>query len=169
MTFTAFGRVTADDVRTLPPLAVIKPLDESVNSGSGGTTLQNDNTLLLSLDADTQYMFELWLIVSGAAIGTGDIKIAFTSPTGSVGSFSSEGYSTSSTSPAIGQIRGLSGSAQAFGVNGSSNLSPVKAKGYIITSTTPGALQLQWAQNTSSATNTTVKAGSWLRAWRPPS
>jgi hypothetical protein len=58
------------------------------------------------------------------------------------------------------------GTAEAFGTNGTTTLMAAELSFTLVTSSTAGNLQLQWAQNTSNATATTVKAGSVLTALR---
>lgn len=38
--------------------------------------------------------------------------------------------------------------------------------GWVVNSTNAGNVQLQWAQNTADASDTKVKAGSWLVAYK---
>ena len=134
---------------------VVKSADESVASS---TTLQNDDELKLPLEANTDYAIEAFLTFT--AHSSADLKFGFTWPnlasgyiTGRwVGGGGVDGYgpltSSGSTSDADGRGDG----------------SPVVVRlwGSIFVGANAGDLQLQWAQNTSHATATKVKAGSWL-------
>jgi hypothetical protein len=145
-----------------PHLIVRKSADESVTSS---TTLQDDNHLILPVVANEIYRVEFLVIFSGAN-STGDIKIAFTFPSGgridvsalaanTSGTFSTESYISSSTSPTAGN---------AFNGRGTSVRVAMPIVGIFTTGGTGGNLTLQWAQNTSSGTATTVYANSTLYA-----
>lgn len=147
-------------------LWALKAADESVASS---TTLQNDDTLLVTLEANATYEFVAHVGYVGNT--TGDIKLAFTFPSGASCYWSGKG------GPASDDTFGSSGSTRhsvSFGdasgtslsFAGSTTVLSVHILGVVTTASTAGTLQLQWAQNTSNATNTTVKAGSFLRAVR---
>lgn len=143
-----------------------KTADESVTSS---TTLQNDDTLLVSVEASAVYEFALHLAVVGNT--TGDFKMGFTFPTSSTCWWSGKGgVETDAGFGASGSTRhsvsfgDASGTAVAY--TGSTTILSIHVMGVLSVSTTAGTLQLQWAQNTSNATATTVKAGSFLRAQR---
>lgn len=121
--------------------AAYKTSDESVTSS---TTLQNDNELALTLTAGGLYRFAAWLYVVGTTA-----KVSFT----------------------------FAGTAQWSEPNGgtvvtaSGTTVTAAAGGWLIAGTITAAsagdtLQLEWAQNSSSGTATTVKAGSILTAQR---
>lgn len=154
-------RVTAAMIQGVAPTAAIKPADQSVTSS---TTLVNDSDLSLSLPASTTWVFFGMLGVTGAAISTGDIKVNFTVPTGSTLVYEAFGFSPSGTTTQMNTVR-PAGTTSSVGVNGTSE-SPVILLGSLVVSTTAGNLQLQWAQNVSSGTSTTVKTGSFLTSWQ---
>jgi hypothetical protein len=143
------------------------PVRTSPQSVTSSTTLVNDNTLFIPMPAGTSWFYAGFLSVTGAAIGTGDIKVALTGPSGATGLVEAFGFNTSAAGPLSGSpVRGL-GSAITVGVNGGS-ASPVILIGSVTIGATPGNLQLQFAQNSSSATSTTVGTGSILAAWPTP-
>jgi hypothetical protein len=134
--------------------SVRKSSDQTVTSS---TTLVNDSQLKFAVAASETYIFQAWLYTY-AADGTPDIKVTFTGPAGSTVFWSSSqvifnaGGSTTLTVVAPGAT-----TADLFV---DSNLRAIQLYGTILNSTTAGDLQFQWAQNTSSANGTSVKAGS---------
>jgi hypothetical protein len=133
---------------------VRKSTDQSLTSS---TTLVNDSELLFEVAANETYIFQLWLYVF-AADGVPDIKLTCLGPSGSTVLWSSsqvillpDGTVTATTVQA-------SGVTQALLVD--SNLRALQLYGTILNGSTAGNLQFQFAQNTSSATSITVKAGS---------
>lgn len=125
---------------------VYKPVDESVTSS---TTLQDDNHLFFTVPAGTQMRFDGFLNIDG---GAGDFKYTFTG-TGTV----TGAWTTSAGNAAL-----------ALGVTAPFTPVPVTrgAVGTVNGGASGGTLKLQWAQNSSSGTATTLKAGSWLSAQR---
>jgi hypothetical protein len=67
---------------------------------------------------------------------------------------------TTAGASTIGFARGVSGGTA--GTSGSGNQWTMRMSGTVTVSTTPGTLQLQWAQNTSNGVGTIVHAGSGL-------
>lgn len=135
---------------------VRKSSDQSVTSS---TTVVNDSQLKFAVAANETYIFEAWLYTY-AADGTPDIKVTFTGPSGSTVLWSSSqvifnaGGSTTLTVVSAGAT-----TADLFV---DANFRAIQLYGTILNSTTAGDLQFQWAQNTSSANSTTVKAGSYI-------
>jgi hypothetical protein len=146
-----------------PHLIVLKPSDESLTSN---TTFQPDNDLILPVGANEVWEM-LWLIrmVCGA---TGDLKVQWTFPTNGrihmqflgqqVGGTIAVQQLSSTTSPA-GPI--TMDNIDADGQIG-------VAQGLYIGGSNAGNVALEWAQNASDATATTVQANSLLRAAKRP-
>lgn len=142
-------------------LFVRKGSDESVTSN---TTLQDDDVLQLTLEANTS--FEVRLFIRYTASLAGDLKFAFAGPAGSSFDYYSLGMET-----AAGGVTGLQGVTitmpTAVGHGGLAGTTVgVVIEGLAITAGTAGVLKLQWAQNTSDGTATVVKAGSFMVARR---
>jgi hypothetical protein len=155
-------RITASLLTSMLPVFVTKAADEPATSS---TTLQNDDELFLTLSASATYALDGYLITAGATVTTGDLKIDWTVPSGTTMKYTSFGVVVSSPAVQYEATVNASSTARPIGTNGSSDMGvPVRA--VIITSTTAGTLQLRWAQNTSSATPTIIRAGSWLRLTR---
>lgn len=143
------------------PLVAYKSGDQSVTSS---TTLVNDSALAVPVEANAVYKVELLIYYAGGTHATADFKYNFTFPSGA-GSASVR-YLGLSTALAIQYGTVVLGGAGAFGTNGTGNILTVDLEFNLTTSSTAGNLQLQWAQNTSNATATTVKAGSIMTARR---
>ncbi len=141
----------------LTPMQIAKVADETVNNSA---TLQNDNEFSWTLAASTTYRLTGQLLVSSNA--TADFKMGWTYPTSTTISYSVLGYNTSDSfqNTHVDQttVPGFNG-----GGHGAINsLDTIGFDGLIVTSTTSGTLQLQWAQNTANASNTIVKANSFI-------
>lgn len=155
--------VTAAKMRQASIDFVRKGSDESVTSS---TTLQNDDALAYTVAAAGSFDFVIRLAVTSAADAAGDVKIGFTFPTGTL-DFFGQGLDVSLASGNIGTthhgtaLGATSGStALAFGC--STTTSFIRLEGTLV-ATAAGTLQLQWAQQASNASATTVKAGSSMK------
>jgi hypothetical protein len=143
-----------------------KGSDESVTSSA---TLQNDDSLVVQLEALAAYEFTVVLAWTGNV--TGDIKFAFTFPSGgscywtaSGPSDGDAGYGSTGASRYTANWGSASGTSTSF--SGSTSTLGMIIQGVVVTSSTAGNLQLQWAQATSNGTATVVKAGSFISATR---
>lgn len=122
------------------------------------TTLANDEDLFLSVVARK---YEMDAAIVYDAGGTADIKLAWTFPSATF-------YYTAWTVNTAGGVVPIvsaaeaSGTAKSFGGLGIGTPTTVWYRGFV-TFTAAGTLRLQRAQNVSTAENTRVKAGSWLR------
>jgi hypothetical protein len=134
--------------------SVRKSSDQTVTSS---TTLVNDSQLKFAVEASTTYVFQAWLYTY-AADGTPDIKVTFTSPAGSTLFWSSSQVIYNAAAATTLTVVAPGGTTGDLFVD--SNLRAIQLYGTILNSTTAGDVQLQWAQNTSSANGTSVKAGS---------
>lgn len=158
--------LTAADVNSwFVPLTVTKTADQSVTSS---TALVNDTALSVTVAANATYqLMDCVLFYNGAAQGTADLKFQFTGPAGSTLNMTALAFPTSGGfgGTVFSGITGLSATRTA-GTNGSSNTLPALLYGTLVTTATAGTFQLQWAQNTSNATATIIKAGSVLTLYR---
>ena len=153
----AGSRLTADEVRGVAPLEVIKGADETVST----LTLQNDNALLLSVDANASYDFYAFVDYEGGTLGSSDLKLQFTIPSGASLKYQAVAQGTGGTPVSYG-IR-TQATANAFGTGGSGVTFGALMSGTLVMGGTAGTLQMQWCQNSGTLTNTTVHAGSSLR------
>ncbi|MFF4552701.1 hypothetical protein [Streptomyces sp. NPDC001422] len=148
---------------------IAKTADETVNSN---TTLQNDDHLVLPAVANGVYVFALDLYMTEATDFVGDFKMSFTCPAGATFDMHGAGAhvtalasGTSSDGEWIGKLATSSAAATlAFGVG--TGLTAVRVYGRLAMSSTAGNLQLQWAQNASDSSGTTLKAGSYMTMTR---
>lgn len=130
------------------------------------TTLANVTQIILPVVANAQYRFELYFRYSSSTAG--GIKIAWTAPAAASMSWLSGSLDSSVTAANSGitpyneltlattLVLGLNNTASMVGT----------PHGIIITGGTSGVIQLQAAQNASSATSATVLSNTRLRMWR---
>jgi hypothetical protein len=143
--------------------SVVKQADESVTSS---TTLQFDNDLTVPIVANASYIFSCYLNYEGNTPTNGDLKWVWVLPTGALLRYNPVYTNATSTlNVSIGTT--VAGSTVmtgilAAGTNGAGNLRGMTMTGSLIVGSTPGSLSLQWAQNTSSGTATTIHAQSTL-------
>lgn len=146
---------------------IVKASDEG---GITNNTLQNDDELLMTVVANAVYVVEVVLFVTTGASSTPDFQVAFTMPTAATYSGIIDALTaaaTLSTDDNLGfRYRESSPTtAQSAGVVGSAN-GGCFIKGVLKTGANAGTFQLQWAQNTTNATATVVKADSYLSLTR---
>jgi hypothetical protein len=128
---------------------VRKSADESVSSS---ITLQDDDALLFAVAANEVWVFEASILYT-AASATPDLKFTWAAPSGASGWYLAGG----STNPTIGL--GVESNTAA-----DTTVRVFKYVGYVANGATAGSVKFQWAQNTSSADATTVKAQSYIVA-----
>lgn len=138
-------------------VVVRKTADEVVNNSS---TLQNDDDLLHALLADEVWRFDGMLFFDGGT--TPDIKVAFTVPAGATIRWTIYAQSDSGGTVYAGALVVVSGTASDTGAAGIGTFRILNIRGMVACGATPGNLQLQWAQNTTNASNTTLFANSSL-------
>lgn len=162
---TAGAKVRASVINGALPLYGRVTTDTTVTSS---TTLVVATGFAIALEASSTYVCDGYMAYSAGA--TGDLKVAWTVPTGATGHWCLYGLDTASTG-SIGSIDARrqtafgTGTTQAIG--GSDSFSGALAclpRLYIVTDTTAGDLGLQFAQNTSSGTSTIMRVGTWIRA-----
>jgi hypothetical protein len=124
------------------------------NVGPSNETLTNVTGLSLAVVASATYEFRMSLQYSTNT--TADIKLAFTFPTGltmdvAAGGFSAGGETWITT-------RGTQATTWTWGGTGNS----AYWHGHVATGVNAGTLQLQAAQNTSTAVTTNVEAGTFM-------
>lgn len=139
--------------------SVIKGSDEARNTV---TTLADDAELKRALVVNEAVGFEFILIASGPA--TGDIKFAFTVPTGASLVWSPAPYWNTSATVAV--VSAVTASGSAVSMHTATSALIYVIKGIVANGANAGNLQLQWAQDTSNGSDTTVFAGSYAIFYR---
>lgn len=143
---------------------VAKAATESLTAS---TTYQDDDELFLPAVANATYRFDLLLLHSSS--NAGRFKMQFTAPAGSSLAWGVVGVAIAVTSsnPVTDVSMPSRTLTDILGLGGG-NLTGTTAfvQGVLTTSGTAGNLRLQWAQNTSDAGATQVRAGSTLRMKR---
>lgn len=130
-----------------------KTADETINNSA---TYQDDDALALQVDANIVYRANIHLLYSSGA--TPDFKYRFTAPAGT----SLAGWSFIGFNETLVLSYGVAASGGVSGLGGSGADLVVDAWGLIVVGSTAGTLQVQWAQNLANASNTIVRATSYL-------
>ncbi len=145
---------------------IFKTGDESISNNP----LQDDNHLLFAMGTSQTWLVEMTLLAVSASNNTGNIKLFFTLPAsgtvkswGGLGNLVSIGGSNDMTTTRNYAESG-SVTATAWVVNTVQQNIYVYA--LVTTAGTSGNFTLQWAENSTNASATTLKAGSWLKATR---
>lgn len=154
-------RATGSLLRSMLPQTVRKTADES---RSATTTFADDTHLVFAAEADAVYT--MWGAIKYFASTIPDIKVQFSVPSGCLGEWSwlMPGSGTGAAGTAGYSIRtdsnDVAGSRTGYGTSDSNHFTPMS--GIFRMSSTPGNIALQWAQNTSDATASTLFTDSWL-------
>jgi hypothetical protein len=144
------------------PRAAYRTTTQSVTSN---ITPVNDNQLSIQVDASAVYLIDQILNYDGAT--GGDMQGAWTVPAGATMlSIMSTGLTTAATLYTDDNTSGGGGSTFGGGALGTGTNAGFRAMWLLTTAGTGGTLQMQWAQNTSSATATRMLAGSCIIATR---
>jgi hypothetical protein len=147
-----------------PKVRVIKKA--AAESVTSSTTLQNDDDFTISLEASKIYRVQLFLAIGGATAG--DIKVAW-AMTGGVVQYTGRHCrgpqvgSADNTATTVRVATSGQTTSVAYGTDGAINGSA--HEDFLIETTTngtAGTLTVQWAQNTSNATATTVGSASFM-------
>lgn len=154
--------LTSSDVNTwFVPIAVIKP---SQTSRASTTTMTNDPDLFLGLAGSASYTINGVIFYDGATASSSDIKWTFTVPSGSNGQYYVAHQNLSGAF--TGAFQSNWTDTLSANTNGVGSIMCMAIQGIIQTGGSTGNLRLQWAQNSSNATNTHVNAQSYLVATR---
>ncbi|MFD1309725.1 hypothetical protein [Streptomyces kaempferi] len=145
-------------------LTAVKPSNETVTSSN---TLQNDDHLTATLDANSVY--RIYLMLNFGGLTAGEIKTSWTTPASATGFKSCMGPGSDSTTRDTAATTTMRYGIHNFtttvnyGCNDTSLFVHAIEQG-IVTTTTGGTFVLQWAQQTSFATGSIMAAGSYLIA-----
>lgn len=133
-----------------------KSVDESLTSN---TTLQDDDTLFAASVGANQVWRFYWELIYDAAT-SGDIKVAFTFPSGRI-DFSTT-FADETGAVTFRRWNTSTSPATSLGLIGPGGPIVCPISGVFANGATPGDCKLQWAQNTSFGTATIMKAHSTL-------
>ena len=152
--------LSASDVNTwFVPIVAVKVAD---TSRSSTTTLTADPELSVTIPSAGTWYLLCYLNYEGAAVGTGDLKIRVTS----VGSLRYHAiYQGAGGAANVGSTYQGGGTPSGFATAGAGTLCGGTIHGTLVTATS-GTTGLDWAQNTSNATATTLHAGSAMMLQR---
>ncbi len=125
-----------------------KSADQTINNNN---TLFDDADLKISMSANSTYLVDVFLVFTSAAAA--DLKVCMKAITGATG-YWGVSYDVTPTAKSLGDV-------QALGTDASTQFTWFHG---IIKTTTAGTFQIQWAQNTADAGNTTLKANSYISA-----
>lgn len=164
-TLPAGLRLRASVLRSMLPQTVRKTADES---RSATTTYADDTHLVFAAEANAVYTMIGW--VKYFADPTPDIKMKIVVPSDALGEWAwlMPGSATAASGTAGYSIRtdttDINAGRTGYGTTDSQHYTPLG--GMIRMGPTAGNISLQWAQNTSSATASTVYTDSWLQFQR---
>ena len=156
---------TAANAISMVTAAKYKSGDETVNNS---TTLQNDDHLSFAIAASEVWAFDMFLYFTIASLDPG-MKYLFTLPAsctgtwGAIADLTNNIEGSSATTPTM--FWAVVATTLAFAPAGKTS-SLHRVSGVFINSTNAGTVQFQWAQNSATASNLTLKAGSWMRLTR---
>ena len=143
--------------------AIFKAADESIASS---TALQDDNDFTMAVVAGRKYIFEFLLIVK-AGDAAADFKYNFSFPT-SDGIAGGAGLAAATASGALGDVRTLgrtvtAGTSFTDEIVGVTNANLAVTAYIVLVPSASGTFKMQWAQNSSSATATTLAKYSAMK------
>jgi hypothetical protein len=135
---------------------------------NNSTALVSDPVLVGSLTTGGTYQWQAGIFYDSSTIA--DIKFAFTTPTFVAGNMRWVGMglaTTATTNEGDMKIATItaSGTSTSWGGIGTGTTIFARIEGFI-TATSTANLQFQFAQQNLDPTNTIVRTGSYLRAWR---
>lgn len=160
-TWTDGNQLGATDVNTkiAQTLLVSKPSDESVTSSE---TQQNDDHLKFPVESFTNYLVKGFIITNGADV-SGGIEFGFYGPSNVTFDWCSDAFGDNAdfAGPVSRTRQGITNLPQSE-TNGTTNDLVLPILGVLQVGDTGGTFGFRWAQGTSNATRTIVKALSCL-------
>jgi hypothetical protein len=145
-----------------PVASAVTTATQSVNNT---TTLVDVTQLGVYLLRNENVFFEA--VIRHVGNSTADIKIAFTAPAGATIRWDNTQsiYLASGDTITFSNSEITEGATRPFGAT--TGTRTINIRGWVVMGFTDGPLQMQFAQNTATAINTSVLAGSTLRVLRP--
>jgi hypothetical protein len=160
--YTAGQRIRGSEINALPQLYFVAA--DLVKNNSN--TFSDATGLAFAAEANGRYLVECFLAYQSDA--TRDIKFQWTSPAGTTGWWAADGINAGDAGGAVGQVNRQTlaavGGIHGFnGENGAGINVNAKPVAMFLIGGTAGTVQLQWAQLTAGAFNSTLLAGSCIR------
>lgn len=159
--------ITADLLSSMLPRMIVKPAATArISTG----TVTDDPDLSMQVEANAVYIVEFHIYY--ASIDAAKIKTQWTVPAGVTGNRAVQGPGSTANQANMDNVSMRSGvhlynTAVTYGTRDSAvNQAFFYEESMLTTSGAGGTLALQWAQGASTATNTTVANGSWMRVTR---
>lgn len=146
--------------------AVLYRFKTSNETVTSSTTLQNDDILTFAVEASATYIMTGYIkysqnLATGATAG---MKVGFAIPASSTFEWTSDGTSGLTDATTHETVVTVGTGTRSVAANGTVSMA-MQPSGSLIT-VGAGTLVMQWAQVSSSATGTIVRAGSWLKLER---
>jgi len=153
----AGNTINADDMFDIVGIRVRKTTNGTAFPST--TTMANESGMSVAVEAGLTYDFDAAIVYEAGT--TADIKLAWTFPSATF-YYTAASVSTAGAYLPIVSANEASGTAKSFGGLGIGTPEVIVYTGFIVV-TTAGNLQFQRAQNVSTAENTRINAGSWIR------
>lgn len=137
--------------------------------GRSSTSFAVDSSLVIPLAGNSTYQVDgAFGFCGGQGTGEGDLKWTFNAPVGYSGGYSALFWSTSDTIKTMARWYDWTVDTGIGMTDGLTDYRSIQIQGIIITGGNSGNLQLKWAKNQSSSTDTRILAGSYLKAVLKP-
>lgn len=135
---------------------------------TSNTTFSDDTTLTLAVQANAIYISRVGLLYHSTSQTAGDFKAQLTAPAGAVGWWTTHAPQAAATSvnDDLAGTMTLNFAASVGVANTAEPWNALMFDGMLITDATSGNLTVQWAQNFSSGTGTTLKTNSFIWLYR---
>lgn len=159
MTYYAGTRLLAADLNVTNVREFYKTADQLYQSD---TTLRNDNELVCSLEANARYFVTAWLQGIGQSASTGDLKIAWSVPSGATGARWTNGAAEGSTTSTTASMTSAIVAHTASVTYGTVATAISIFEQLRIETTNAGTLVCQHAQLTSNANDTGLRQWSHM-------
>jgi hypothetical protein len=172
--FDGSGNIVASIVLTSPVINSAKGIGQTVwkyktaaENVSSSTTLQDDDHLVVAMDANASYEIRIDAPFAGSGnLNTCGIKSGVTIPSGASVVNAWMDLITDSHNSVVKQASGGAFDVTTADLSTGGLLANCKYRFYVTTSSTPGNFVFRWAQSTSNGTLLQLPAGSYLQATR---
>lgn len=151
-------RITAALLESMQPLWIGKTV---TTDRASTTTISADPELVLPVEANAEYVFEYYWRVSGITAGGIDIQVSV--PTGATGSYSTTRLAADQADTGTRTSTRIAFNVETeFSTPSTSAHQVIGGFGRVITGSTAGNVSIDWAQNASNATASSMHSDSWI-------